>query len=342
MIRVKADVDITPEAVKSIITTHYGLEVLAVEKVRGVYKVETPRGMYGFKNAKELLDLPFIADCLRKIRENGFKRIPDFIFSKNDHLLIHQDRETYFMEEWLDLREVPRYSYPYLKRIGIALADFHLATRTVPAPSRESPRYQWGLRHAFLEKCHQRLLRWRKQYACVPSKQSRSLECFILDYLLKRCRMAYQHIQGVSSSLIDTDLYAAVWCHGGLHPKNIMLDKQENIWLIDFETMVYSERVMDLAQLLQYHASTYYWHPHVVHRFLRAYNSRLPTPISRQEWQLFLSYLTFPRRFHTRMMRYFNKRNPKSKNLQKLKETVEKEMIKENFLKHFIRYPFKS
>jgi 3',5'-cyclic AMP phosphodiesterase CpdA len=48
------------DEVKPIMTNHYGLKVLSIEKVRGVHKVGTSYGMNDFKNIEELLDLPFI------------------------------------------------------------------------------------------------------------------------------------------------------------------------------------------------------------------------------------------------------------------------------------------
>jgi CotS family spore coat protein len=334
MTRVKADVHIGPDQIKSLIKEHYSLEVNAIEKVRGVYKVETPKGTYGFKNAEELPDLPFIADCLQTIKENGFERIPGFLLANSGNLLIHDGDDAYFMEEWLDfLKEVPKNSLPYLKKIGAALADFHHATRKIPIPSRENFRFQWGKRQSLLEKASQHILNWKQQYSCTSSSSFRSLECSILHFLHKRCWLAYESIKDVSPhALIKAAPQSAVWCHGGLHHKNIMLDSKEQVWFIDFETMVYGERVMDLAQLLQYHAWSFHWQPAGVQTFLQAYNSSLSEPIDQQEWKIFLSYLMFPRRLYTRMKRYFGSNNPKPEHLFKLKETVDSEMEKEKFL----------
>lgn len=47
--RVKADVYLTPETIRWLVREHYGLTVRSLEKVRGVYRVETDRGIMDSK-----------------------------------------------------------------------------------------------------------------------------------------------------------------------------------------------------------------------------------------------------------------------------------------------------
>lgn len=328
MTRVKADVRIGPDRIKSLIKKHYSLKTLSIEKVRGVYKVETSSGVYGFKNAEELPDLPFIAGCLQKLKENGFTRIPGFLLTKNGEFLIHDHDGTYFMEEWLDfLKEVPRKSFPYLKKIGEALADFHNASLNIPVPNKENFRFQWGKRHNFLQKAFHYISNWKQQDSRRSFSPYFSLEYSILDFLHERCWLAYEWIKDVQSVP-----QSAVWCHGSLHHKNIMLDPQEQIWFIDFEKMVYSERVLDLAQLLQYHAFPYSWNLKVVQTFLQAYSSRVSVPVDQEEWKMFVSHLVYPRRLYTIMKRYFGSPTPQFEYLAKLRDIVDWEKEKEKLL----------
>ncbi|MFC4769391.1 phosphotransferase [Effusibacillus consociatus] len=326
---IRAEVKLPPDTVKSLILKHYGLQVRSLEKVRAVYKVETPFGIFGFKNAEELPDLPFIANCLRKIRQNGFERMPDFLLSNSREYLIDYDGESYFMEEWLDVVEVPKESFPFLEKIGTALRDFHHAAKGV-MPEQASHRFEWGKRQKFLVDAYYKIRSWKQHRSANP------LEVQILDFLHYRCSLAYEYLQGVSpDSLLKTCPESAVLCHGGLHHKNIMLDPDNQIWFIDFETMVYAERVLDLAQFLQYHAAPYQWNPLIVHTFLQAYQSRLSVPVSREEWKIFFSYLAFPRRFYNRMVRYFDNVEASHDLLLKLQETVDNDMAKQSLL---IRY----
>lgn len=327
---IRAEVKLNGDEVKALIEGHYDLDVLSVKKVRAIYKAETTRGAFGFKNAEELPDLPFVAGCLSEIKNRGFQWIPDTIPAKNGDFLIQHGGESYFMEEWIEATEVPKQSYPYMGRIGTILADFHRAAGGI-IPLQGTPRYEWGTHKSFLLQAYQNLLVWKQ----LPGKPGvELLERQILDFLFYRCMLAYKFIRGVSFDVLKTVLpESAVLCHGGLHHKNIMLDHTNQLWLIDFETMVYTERVMDLAQFLQYHASSYHWDPKVTYTFLSSYSSRLDRPIHRDEWHTFFSYLAFPRRFNNRMLRYFDNTDRPIEHLMKLKETVDNEASKEPFLK---------
>ncbi|WP_054949726.1 phosphotransferase [Numidum massiliense] len=339
MIKVKADVRISPDLVRTLIGKHYQLDVYSLEKVRAVYKVTTSQGVYGFKNAEELLDLPFIASCLQQIKQNGFTRVPGLTLTQAGELLMHHGGEAYFMEEWLDLREVPRNSFPYLEKIGIALADFHRASRHIGPPTANSDRFLWGTRHALLQEIYKNILRMKQMQ--VAGKQALSPHILApgqVNFLLNRCSLAYQTIKHLSPQrLLQMEPDAATWCHGGLHRKNIMLDKKKRIWLIDFETFVYTDRVMDLAQLLQYHAPRYKWHPHVAYTFLKAYLSCLPRSLTDAEWTMFVSYLAFPRRLYNRTRRYLDKKGDRGPQFAKLTETIQQELIKEHLLAQLSR-----
>ncbi|KIL37578.1 hypothetical protein SD71_02920 [Cohnella kolymensis] len=326
---VRAEVTEGPEVVRSLIMRHYGLPVQSLEKVRAIYKIRTPYGSFGFKNAEELPDLPLVADFLEHVRHNGFERTPAFVLTTEGTYLIYHENKAFFMERWVDYPEVPKESYPYLQNIGRALADFHHAAKGV-IPPKESHRYEWGKRKDMLSAALAKIRQWKQRPLNTP------MEKMILDFLNYRCYLALMHLQKVSPQrLIHTSPDAAVLCHGGLHHKNILTDSRNRIWFIDFETMVYAERVMDMAQLLQYHASPYRWNPAVVNTFLTAYLSRITAPIVPEEWSIFFSYLAFPRRFYNRMIRYFDNTEHPQEFLMKLKETMDQDLDKENYLSKF-------
>ncbi|PTM53200.1 phosphotransferase [Desmospora activa] len=319
MFRVKADVTIDQKKIKAIITRDYDLEVIALERVRAVYKVYTDKGTYGFKNAEELPDLPFIADCLQQIKKNGFNRIPHLLFSKQGELLVHEDGESYFMEHWLKLRELPSHSLPHFTEIGSALAHFHEASCGISKPDSNNPRSQWGTHHSFLIKSKKLLDRWQQD-----DRYKDDTETWLLRFLRYRCEMALHFIQTAPQ-----DAQYGVWCHNALQHRNLMLDDSNEVWLIDFETLAYRERVWDLAHFLEYHARPLDWHPHACQLFLNTYQVSVKTPIQQQEWNLFFSYLAFPKRLYRRMKRYFGVNNPGSSQLNRFVKTVKREMTKE-------------
>ncbi|GBF10180.1 phosphotransferase [Tepidibacillus sp. HK-1] len=321
-----ANVDLSPDIIKSLIEKHYDLKVHSMVKVRAVYKVNTSIGLFGFKGAEELTDLPLIANYLQKIRDHGYTKIPNFLRSKEGNYLIKYEKNDYFMEEWLDLEEIPNKSYPYVKKIGETLADFHHATLEI-RPEQDSDRFEWGKQPDFLQHSYQKLFEWDQKFLY---KSFNSLEKQMLDFLLKRNELAYQYIKDVDyHALLQFYPESAALCHGALQSRNIMLDEAGEIWLIDFETLAFAERVKDLAHFLEHHAKPYHWDTQMVFTFLNGYQSKLSRPITDDEWKIFFSYLAFPRRFYSRSIHYFDKKDLKPKDLYKLKEMIESEIDKE-------------
>ncbi|MFC4769387.1 phosphotransferase [Effusibacillus consociatus] len=328
----RADVNLDRSTIKSIILRYYDLDVISLKKVRAAYKVATEHGAYGFKNAAELPDLSFIRNCTEHIKKNGFPHLPDILPTNTGESLVQYDGEIYYMEQWIDAEEVSKANAAVIGKIGIALADFHHAAKgLLPAP--DSSRFGWGKRRDFLRDAYLQILNWKKQDRTVLGI---GLERQMLDFLQYRCWLAHEYLKEVSySNLLADSPEAAVLCHGSLHHKNILVGKEEEIWFIDWESMIYAERVLDLAQLLHYHAPPHAWNPSVIRRFFHGYQSRLSTPIAREEWKCFFSYLAFPRRFYTWMNRYFDTQQPTVKAYFKLKKIIDQDLGKEMFLQQF-------
>lgn len=328
--RVKADVDLPPDTIRRLVREHYGLTVRFLEKVRGVYRVETDRGDYGFKKADELPDLPLIAGCLRHIKENGFQWIPEPVTAVDGKLMVDHEGEPYFMEEWLDLKEIPPHSLPYFKKMGVALAEFHHASAGLAPPETVPDRNRWGKHPALLSKASKRLETWQRQF-----RNSSSDVSVQLAFLSTRCQLAQQTLQEVShNTLLQNHPESAVWCHNALQHRNIMLDQREQIWFIDFETLAYAERVRDLAHLLEHHAAPYGWPPSAVRQFLSAYESGAAAPLSREEWLLLRAHLTFPERLYKRVRRCYGRPHARSKDWRKLHKLLQREQMKESLLHH--------
>lgn len=324
-------VNLDKETVENLIFREYGLPVLKLKKVRGVYKATTEFGVFAFKNAEELNDLLFINDCLEQVKSHGFPNLPTFVPTVGGELILHYGGNHYLLERWIDAQEISP-DFSRVESLAAALADYHHAARRL-IPAIDSCRYGWGLRAHFLKSCLSRIHEWRnKQPVFVHTSYGKEM----FDFLQHRCEQAYAYVSQVSySELISKAPEAAVLCHGSLHHKNILVDVNEKIWFIDPESMIYAERVLDLAQLIHYHAPAYGWDVEIVQRFLGGYESRLNKPLLKEEWSCFMSYLAFPRRLQNAMFQFFSGGEPRNASYLKLKKTIEQEWPKEPF---FIKY----
>jgi CotS family spore coat protein len=308
--------------VKDIILNHYGLAVHSIKSIRGILQVMTDNGCYSFKNAEEFPDLPLVHHCLETIRQNGFPFIPQLVPTLTGETNVSHEGEHYYLDRWVEGHELPKGNNDE-ESLGKALANFHRASEAVVMPE-DSARNGYGKRAGFLDDCQRKLHKWLQNGTWINEFDKQAL-----DFLTYRCRLAYSYIRDVSAH--HHSVKAAI-CHGSLHHENILIDDKDNIWFIDFESLVFAERVFDLAQLIHYYAYPHEWNPDVVDRILHSYQTQHKTPLSNEEYHYFLSYLAFPRRLSNSMIQYFENNPSSKKHYTKLLTVIQQEWPKERFL----------
>ncbi|SDN30840.1 spore coat protein, CotS family [Fictibacillus solisalsi] len=283
----------------SLINTNYGLNVHSIDRILSIPKVSTNRGIFGFKNANELIDLPFVYQCIKWIRLNGFPFIPSVLPCKNGQVYFEHDNELYYMEEWVKGEDILFADLPLIEQIGSTLARFHQASEGI-VPPKNSPRMEYGQRLEKLHRIHQDVQRWKSRYEPVPEW---IMEPWMLDVLEMRCRLSSSYIRDVQN---DVGGVKGVLSHGSLHQRNILLNAEGEIHLIDVESLLFAERTYDLASFIHYFAPSHNWNPSVIHRFIKGYHEASREPLSYSEWRCLFSFLAFPRRMESWCYRHFD------------------------------------
>ncbi|WHY73092.1 phosphotransferase [Fictibacillus enclensis] len=310
----------------SLINTNYGLNVHSVERILSIPKVYTNGGIFGFKNANELNDLPFVSQCIEWIKQNGFPFIPSVLPCKNGQVYFEHNNELYYMEEWVKGKDILFADLPLIERIGSALARFHQAAEGA-APPADSFRMEFGKRAEKLNRIHQDIQRWKSGYEAVPEW---TMEPWMLDRLEMRCRLSFSYLdQGQT----DHARVKGVLSHGSLHQRNILLNTEGEVYLIDVESLLFAERTYDLASFIHYFAPSHQWNPSVMHRLIKGYHRGASEPLSYPEWRHLFSFLAFPRRMESWCYRHFD--HPTEFSYFKLLGILVHDQVKENLFKQY-------
>ncbi|MCQ6267483.1 phosphotransferase [Fictibacillus sp. WQ 8-8] len=312
----------------SLIYTHYGLTVQSIERVLAIPKVHTDQGIFGFKNANELNDLPFVAHCIEWMKQNHFSFIPSVLPCHNGQVYFEHGNELYYMEEWAKGRDILFADLSLCERIGATLAHFHhAADGAVPPP--DSSRMEYGSRVHKLIGVYQDIQKWKTEYKPVPEW---TFEPWMLDVLETRCRLAYSYIHRLEEE--HGEVKGAL-CHGSLHQRNILLDGDQKIYFIDVESLVFAERPYDLASFIHYYAPSYNWNPAVIHRFIKGYQEHSVQSLSFNEWKFLFSFLAFPRRVESWCYRHFGSQTPSESTYFKLLGILVHDQPKESLFTQF-------
>lgn len=268
LIRLSVDVFLSPEQVKFLVEENYRLEVYRLDKVRAAYKVVTNQGVFAFKNARKMKDITQITIMIQHLKTSGFDKLPQVIPTGLGEYLLPYKSEYYCMEVWLEhMKEVSPRKMNWLKSSGIALAKYHYAGSSIPSslilPQRMG-KGDWD----------RRISRWQQKMRDLKDKSFYDpMEIRLLKLIQERI-LFLEQIFKLLKGRFPKQGYTL--CHGSLHHENILVDQQKEIWLIDYERMVWDHRAKDLAQLMEYHFLDFYWPQKYVKLFLDSYHHTFP------------------------------------------------------------------
>ncbi|WP_028776277.1 phosphotransferase [Shimazuella kribbensis] len=257
--RIRAKMELSPYEIKQLVEKYYGYEILDIQKVRAVYKLETDQGTVAFKSAKKIKDIHFIDSVIHHLHSHGFLFVPSLKKTNRDTLLLAYGQNDYVVEQWLpsDVHEIHPYERDWLFFAGQTLAEFHYAIASYPFHhvSKKRVRRPWG--EWFDHKLHQ--LKYTR------SGNDTKLNYWLLDRM-KHAKAQHYHYPTITTQL----------CHGSLHQENIMMNSNKKVWLIDFERLTYDAIGKDLAQVLMYHFRFHPWNKEDVEQFLTGYQNISP------------------------------------------------------------------
>ncbi|QKG84264.1 phosphotransferase [Kroppenstedtia pulmonis] len=320
------DVRLDPRDVKKAIEFYYPLQVLQVKKIRAAYRVETCSGVFAFKNALKLKDLSSLKLAVLELHRQGFNRVPRLCPSHHTGWLIPYHRETYYMEEWLEsVTEVSPKKMDWLEPAGQALAQFHQVLSSLSPKSFAGSRNAIGRWEMELPWHRQQVKRW------IGYHQGHYKLLQVLHFIhdrLERAILEEKKARQLERS--GSGRRSISFCHGSLHHENIMMDSWSQVWLIDYERMVWDRRVRDLAQLMQYHFEKHDWPIKDVSRFIQAYHK--VSPLHEHEWHDLKARMLLPSRLLSSMYQVFEHKAWNEKRWKRLVTAVNQEQRKKSVL----------
>jgi Ser/Thr protein kinase RdoA (MazF antagonist) len=259
VLEIQAKTDLAPDKVQELVEKYYGYQVRKVQKVRAVYKLETDQGTVAFKNARKIKDIAFIHSVLHHLHTCGFAETPSLRKTKTNTLLLSYQNDDYVVEQWLPqkVKEVSVHADNWLFSAGKALAAFHHAISSYPFSyiPKKRIRRPWGI--WFVQQ-------YNKIKYHIPWDQSAE-KYWLLDRM-KRAKDQFRMYPAITTHL----------CHGSLHQENIMIDRDQKVWLIDYERITYDAIGKDIAQLLMYHFRFHSWNQAAVEQLLTGYEEVSP------------------------------------------------------------------
>lgn len=334
--------DFSEGTLKSQVLTHYGLQRAEIEQIkfkdsirqRAVFKVMHLNEIYCLKKvylSKE--ELLFVYSAIEWLYRNGIN-VPRLLPTKSNSRFVEFNGMLFILTPWI---EGTKCSYDIPNNIFDSislLADIHNSTENFIPIEGSAPRKACDNLGISIQKHFNQLLNCSNLAFKYKDRFSKTfLNSFDNNLLLSKLAVK------LSSTINQKDMYTCL-CHLDYVNKNIIFDRENKIWIIDFDKCKVDYAIHDISYFLRriLKRDNTKWNLDLAIKSLEIYESKRPLCID--EYKYLLSYLAFPQKYWKISRDYYNniKKCNKKAFQTLINKTVEKTEYQVQFIRDFQQY----
>lgn len=322
---------------------HYELNVDLVDKVRSAYKVSTDKGIFclkrvshGYVKAKKSYAI------IEHLKERGFENLADYFYTKERKAFIKHRDAAFYMTNWIEGREVSFKSVSEILRCCELLAQFHNLSKGFEAPKHVKIRNHTKKWRKTFTKCRDELLKFNEFIRKLKLKAE-------FDYTYRNNIDHFRKEAEHAIRILDHSRYNELCeyytsedyvCHDSFYYQNILIDKDDRMFIVDLESCQYDIPVSDLGKLIRRVVSKkrFKWDFDFCRKLIESYCK--VRPLTREEYEILLALLVFPHKFwKLGKKRYVkNKKWSEEKYRKKLKRLLRERNYKREFIYCYINF----
>lgn len=325
--------------IKNEIESNYLLDIYSIENFRNSYKLETSEGIYGIKIIKyPFPHFYFILSAINHLNKKGFMKIPT-IFKTKDNLQYIKFGEHYaFLNEWIPSR---RSNYTNMKELAMAsekLGELHKLSKGFNINSNMKPRIAW---HSWINVFETRLLEILDFKNRINQKAYKSN--FDISYLsvieeeFERGRKSVDELKRYNYyKIMDKEILKRGFCHHDYAHHNVLINKKEEVEVIDFDYCILDTHIHDVASLLIRSMKEGNWKNEIANNVLNSYSKT--NNITEEEMKLIIAFMRFPQGFWQIGLQYYWEQQPWGEDflIKRLNKYLDDRQLRENFLDNFL------
>ena len=319
----------------------YDLEVHRSWKGRGVFFIDTSRGLHMLKEHRGSEDkLEKLWQLLTSLETVQFFKTDLPIRTKEGKFLVKDSDETsYILKRWRDGRECDPKSELDVCRSMEGLAIFHIHAREIWEFENEENREKFEGTN-LVHEMGKRTRELKKVQSFIRKKQKKSaFESAYLEVIPKFLSEAEEITLKLKDSGYEELRREAVSqgkiCHGEYMQHNVLFDRSRLI-MTNFEHAHLNLQCVDVALFLRKVMEKQGWRIAAGEKFLRSYE--VVCPMTENERLVLALGLSYPEKLWKLANHYYhtNKAWIPAKNIEKLKTFVNQQKERERFVKNVI------
>ena len=299
------------EAVIKLVVDNYEINVNKAIKIKNVYKLEGCSEEYCLKIVHyEYGHFLFILEAMKHLINRGFNNIPKIIKNKNGEDYIKFGQYYAFLTKWAIAREC-NYDNPLdIILAASTLASLHKKSEGFFVTEEMHPRYNWLKWKQVFSTRKDEILDFKNR---IEKKENKT------EFDCKYKSMLSREIQRANISVINlnkTDYFNKMkmemkkngYCHHDFAHHNVLIDKDEDVIIIDFDYCILDTHLHDLSSLLIRKMKNGKWDMSSAVYVLDAYNSIYP--IEKSDIPVMTAFMEFPQDFWQVGIQYYWEKQP--------------------------------
>ncbi|PRR83180.1 CotS family spore coat protein [Clostridium vincentii] len=280
------------------------IEVLKANK--GVYYLKTNKGERCLKKInygpQKLL---FVYGAKEHLIKNGFDRVDRYFLNTEGEPYALVNEDLYTLSEWLEGRECDFHNIEEVKIAAKTLAIMHEASKGYDPPDNSKLKTDLGRWTHLMAK---RIKSLDKMRDMIRKKSVKS----DFDMIYLTSMEFYKDIGKKALTTLEGSNYYELcaaadqeksFCHHDYTYHNIVLNKNNDVHVIDFDYCKREVRTFDISNFMIKVLKRVDWNMDFAKAIVQSYNS--VSILSNEEMEVLYAYLQFPQRYWRLANRYY-------------------------------------
>ena len=328
------------EKLKESIESNYDIKVLAIEKVKNSYRLETENTNYAIKIIE--YDFPhfyFILSAIEHLQKREFHKIPKILNNKDGTKYIQLENSYAYLTEWIPSR-VSNYDNPIeLSKVAQKLGELHTCSTGFNINNDMKPRIGWySWINVFNTRCNE-ILDFKNR---INQKAYKSKFDYIylsnIEAELERGKESIENLKRHKYiEIMDKEVMKMGFCHHDYAHHNILVDDNDELNIIDFDYCILDSHLHDLSSLLIRAMKGAKWGKEKADLIIKNYCKS--NGLYEDEFKLIGDFIRFRRRFWQIGIQYYWEQQPWGESFfeEKINKYLEDVEYREEFLDSYFK-----
>ncbi|BDR65872.1 spore coat protein [Clostridium tetani] len=324
--------------IKKLVEDKYNIKAIHVEKIKNVYKIKSNRENFCLKLLKyRSQETLFITSAINHLYNNGFKNTPKIIQTVDKKDCISIGDYYGYLTPWMETRHC-NYEDP---------KDVQLAAFTLGQLHKNSINFSWNK----YIKSRYRMGRWIQNFNSKKSDIS-----FFKNEIDKKDKPSYfdnlfrkvidEELRRIDKSIynlersdylnkIKSEKKKNPFCHHDYANHNVLIDKNDSVYIIDFDYCILDTHLHDLCSLIIRVMKNGKWNIENAKKIMDSYS--LNYSINKKDIKIMAAFIEFPQDFWQVGLQYYAEKQPWKEKvfINKIKRIVDDREAKQEFVEEF-------